>query len=111
MLYLFEHPRTATSWKLPRIRRMMKRPDTIEVLSNMCRFGMATERKGEEGLVSKATRFLPDSPEVAKRLNKRCDEECRKTRRIAVWGSRAKDAQYDPPGLCRAVAEGVEAQR
>ena len=108
--FLYEHPRRATSWKLEAVQRFKDKPGVIEVLANMCKFNMKTEVKGEEGLVSKPTRFLTSSPEVAKRLAKVCDAECKaKHQHIAIWGDRARKAQRYPPELRRAVVEGVRA--
>ena len=68
--------------------------------------------QGEEGLVSKPTRFLTRSPEVAKRLAKTCSPDCKKqNNHIAVWGSRAREAQRYPRNLCRAVVAGVKAEK
>ena len=53
--FIYEHPRTATSWQLPEMKEFMKKTGVIEVLANMCRFGMTTKHQGEEGKVSKAT--------------------------------------------------------
>ena len=79
---------------------------------DMCQFGMKTAYRGEEGLVSKATRFLTSAPEVAKRLARVCSPDCRQNNKhIAVWGSRAKEAQKYPRELCRAVVAGVRAEK
>ena len=109
--FLYEHPRTATSWKLEKMKEFMTKPGVLEVVANMCRFGMKTKYQGEEGKVLKPTRFLTSSPECAKRLCKVCDEECKKDKHIAVWGVRAREAQRYPPGLCKAVVEGVKAEK
>ena len=78
----------------------------------MCQFGMTTTLNGQVGLVRKPTTFLTNSPEVAKRLDQRCSMSCRgRTQHIAIQGSRARLAQQYPVGLCRAVAEGVKAEK
>ena len=69
--FLFEYPKRATSWKLNEVETFMKKPGVIEAIAKMCQFQIKTRCKGEEGLVSKPTRFLTNSPEVAKRLNRR----------------------------------------
>ena len=89
----------------------MDQDGVIEVITNMCQFGMKTTYRGEEGLASKPTRFLTSSPEVAKRLAKVCDSECKdQNKHIAVWGARARAAQRYPQDLCRAVVAGVKAE-
>ena len=109
--FLFEHPKSASSWKLKEVEALMKKQGVIEVIANMCQFGMTTKYKGEEGLVSKPTRFLTNSPEVAKRLNRRCSEECKQKKHLAIWGTRAREAQRYPPSLCKAVVDGVRAEK
>ena len=110
--YLHEHPRSATSWKLRSMGRFKHYADTIYIDSNMCRFGMVTNHKGEKGLVQKATTFMTNSFEVAGRLDRQCSVEHREQyKHLAIWGERAREAQVYPPALCRAVAEGVKAQK
>ena len=93
------------------MKEFMGKTGVLEVLANMCRFGMTTKYRGEEGKVSKATRFLTSSPECAKRLGLVCDQECKQDKHIAIWGARAREAQRYPPALCRAVVEGVKAEK
>ena len=63
--FLFEHPKSATSWKLKNVEEFMAKNWVIEVIAKMCQFGMRTTYKGEEGLVSKP-RFWTNVQEVAK---------------------------------------------
>ena len=72
---------------------------------------MTTVYKGETGLVSKATKFLTNSPEIAKRLDKKCDEHCKTKKHLAIWGSRAKLAQQYPIDLCKAVTTGLDMKK
>ena len=110
--YLHEHPRTATSWGLKGIQRFKQYADTQFIHCNMCQFGMVTTHKGQTGLVEKATTFMTNSDEVAVRLNRRCSKT-HKTEHLhlPIWGKRARDAQVYPKELCKAVTEGVWAQR
>ena len=109
--FLYGHPRIATSWKFKDMQEFIQKPGVIEVLANMCRCGMKTQHRGEEGKVSKPTICLTSSPECAKKLGKVCNEECKKDKHIAIWGDRARVAQRYPPGLCKAVVEGVRAEK
>ena len=78
----------------------------------MCQFGMVTSYKGEVGLVSKATTFMTNSIELAVRLDRQCSKDHREQHKhLPIWGARAPEAQVYPPGPCRAVAEGVKAQK
>ena len=110
--YLHEHPRTATSWSLKCMGKFERYVDTIFVDADLCQFGLVTNYKGEKGLVKKPTTFMTNSVEIAARLNRNCSIEHRERHRhIAIWGERARLAQIYPPGLCRAVAEGIKAQK
>ena len=110
--YLHEHPRTATSWKLRSVGRFEKYADTIYIDANMCQFGMVTSYKGEQGLVEKATTFMTNSMEIAARLDRQCTMAHKaEHKHLAIWGVRAREAQVYPPALCKAVAEGIKAQK
>ena len=110
--YLHEHPRTATSWKLRSVGRFEKYADTIYIDANMCQFGMVTSYKGEQGLVEKATTFMTNSMEIAARLDRQCSMAHKaEHKHLAIWGVRAREAQVYPPALCKAVAEGIQAQK
>ena len=110
--YLYEHPRSASSWALPSVQNLAKNSDNLSVEANLCQFGLRTKYKGEEGLVRKATRFYTNSPEIAKRLSKKCSQACRDGQKhLAIWGDRARKAQVYPKGLCAAVADGLRAQK
>lgn len=93
------------------IRSSMNKQGVLEVIANMCQFNMKTRCKGEEGLVSKPTRFLTDSPEVAKRWNKRCNDECKTQKHLAIWGTRTREAERYPPAFCKAVVDGVRVEK
>ena len=68
-----------------------------------------------EALVKKTIRFLSNSPEVLKRVGRRCsnaeDESLDKPRRADIMGGHARQCQVCPRDLCRAVGAGIEAQR
>ena len=55
--FLHEHPKSASSWELPEVKRVMKMRGVEAIDCDMCAFGMtATSVEGEEGLVKKPTR-------------------------------------------------------
>ena len=71
--FLHEHPATATSWALDEVKVISEMPGVYKVLCHMCAFGMkATDEQGE-GPVKKPTLFMTNSGEVAKLLDRKCD--------------------------------------
>ena len=66
-LFLHEAPWNATSWKDPEVKELTDRPDTYLVRGPMCRWEMATDRRGLEGTghVRKETGWLTNSRELA----------------------------------------------
>ena len=91
---MHEHPKTATSWGLPKVVKFSENTDVELVHGNMCQFGMVTSYRGEVGLVEKATTFMTNSPEVSARLNRRCSKQHKEEHlHIPIWGARAREAQ------------------
>ena len=76
--FLFEHPKTATSWKMAEVLKVANMSGVDIVRMDMCRFGMMSKDEEGPGLVMKPTSMMTNSPEVAKRLSKRCsNRECK----------------------------------
>ena len=69
---LHEHPRTATSWKMPEIHEMLAMPDAIRVESDQCRFGLETVVNSERLLAKKPISFGTNSWAIARELGKKC---------------------------------------
>ena len=83
---------------------------------DMCAFGMtATGPDGKEGLVRTPTTMMTNSNEVARRIGIKCSnagaEEVNTHSHVQLMGGRAAQAQVYPIRLCRAVCEGVAAQK
>ena len=94
----------------------MSRMDGVQIVKlDMCAFGMMSQDEDGVGLVKKPTSMMTNSPEVGKRLDKRCcnkhvpDEE--KHRHVQLVCGRASHAKVYPRALCRAVCEGVASQK
>ena len=92
--------------------------DCVETVHfDMCAFGMT--EVGEDGIrrpVQKATRVLTNSPEVALRIARRCPNRSPNVEEHHIHcklegGKRCKRAQIYPRAFCRAVCEGVAAQK
>jgi hypothetical protein len=90
------------------VLEMLLREDVELVEVDMCNFGMTSSDAEGEGLVRKRTNILTNSPEVAKRVARRCSGD---HRRVNLIGGRAKRAQIYPRAFSRAFCEGVAAQK
>ena len=56
----------------------------------------------------KATRFMSSAPAVLEKLGERCKGDHQHQQLV---NGRAKDAALYPPGLCKAMIQGIDAQR
>ena len=64
-LFVFEHPATASSWKLQCLQHLSKMENMYEVDFDMCRFGMKVmTNTGEEGLAKKTTKVYTNSEAI-----------------------------------------------
>ena len=71
--FLHERPVGAKSWDHPRMVKLQKRAGVFTVVGPMCAWGMGLEvPKQGRGLVYKATKFVTNSKEVAKLLDRHC---------------------------------------
>ena len=96
---LFEHPASASTWSLPVVIEMTKRPGMVCVVAHMCRFGMSGRDPHGQGLVLKPTRFLTDSHAIAAELDRKCTGGHRHISTLNAGGL-AQFAIY-PPALSR----------
>ena len=103
--FLHEHPDTATSWKVPCIERLAEMPEVLIAKADQCMFGLTSRDQLGVAPAKKPTRFMTNSPEVHKLLDKRCDGSC--PRHVHLMEGRAKAASIYPKKLCRTVLRGV----
>jgi len=83
-------------------------------IADMCAYGMKQKDKDGEGLIQKTTKFMTNSSEVAKELERQCpNREGRKSHRHIelIGGNRSKKAPIYPPGLCKAICTGLKHQK
>ena len=90
--------------------------DGVEVVrTDMCAFGMQSRDESGIGFVKKPTSMMTNSPEVARRLARRCTDkdaaEGDQNRHVQLINGRAGHAQVYPRSLYQAVCEGVAAQK
>ena len=139
--FLHEHPNSATSWAMSEVRRLAETPGVLTAVCDMCAYGLKVKDEKGEALAEKRTKCLTSSSEVHKRISRQCtnktesgersrvptDEAARpklpggvpdryanisgKHRHANVTGGRAKQCQVYAREFCRAVCEGIAAQK
>ena len=111
--YLHEHPANATSWQLEEVRAMLQLDGTRQVVGDQCQYGQETS-SGHP--VKKPTRWLTNSPELAKTLGDRCLGAAGRCTRpgggshAVASGKIAREAAVYPFKLCRAILRGCVRQ-
>ena len=103
--FLFEHPLTAASWRLPSLRRLRQRAGVCECHFHMCAYGLTSTANGVIGPARKATRVLTSSTAIRDQLQRRCPGD---HQHIQIISGRPAAAQEYPEFLCEAVIHGVE---
>jgi hypothetical protein len=87
---------------------MLLRDDCELVEVDMCDFGLTASDEYGEALVRKRTKVLTNSPEVARRIARKCTGD---HRHVHLIGGRAKRAQLYPRAFSQAVCEGIAAEK
>ena len=90
-LFVLEQPLAASSWKLPSLKKSMRRPGTLQAVRHTCAFGVKAGELFGTPPAMKPTRFLTNSKAIHGKL-------------IAVA---AKAASY-PQGLVDVILDGAE---
>ncbi len=106
--FVHEHPAHATSWREAAVLKLRADPRVAGVVGDQCRYGLRA--RGSDGRLMpalKPTRFLSSSPFILEELSLRCRGVHRHQQLI---GGRASAAAVYPPGLCRAILRGAQAQ-
>ena len=104
--FLHEHPHQATSWDLEEIKKLEKELNVQLVVADQCMYGLRTRSRTDKGFkpARKRTKFMTNSPEIARVLNKLCpghhDHEM-------LTGWTAKVAAKYPEPLCKAICTGL----
>ena len=100
-LFLFEHPLGSKAWSEEVMQHLMQLPGVFVCRTDMCRYGMRVR----DGLNLKPTRWVTNSWEIARELQRRCNGE---HQHEALLGGKAADAAVYPPQLCQAVVRGLK---
>jgi len=107
-LFAFEHPLSATSWKLPALKELMKKEGVRQTTIHQCAYGLTSHDEWGEGLVMKPTRIITNSQAIADKLQRRCD---RSHRHVQLVSGRAAAAAIYPKELLDAILDGYEIER
>ena len=112
--FLHEHPCPATSWRMPETVALASEFQVDIATCDMCAYGMKITDEDGESLVEKKTKVMSNSDEILKRLERKCtnkDGITEKHRHADTTGGEIKLCQVYPGQFCRAVCEGVTAQK
>ena len=106
---MHEHPQSATSWQLHSMRKLKESPNAIVVDSHLCQFDLwTTDKDGAKIRAKKPTRFITNSPMIAKHLSVMCDGTHAHGHLLS---GRAGPAAKYTQKMCRAIVEGVLEQK
>ena len=110
--YLHEHPMHAKSWKEPMIKRMILKEKAIIAKIDQCQYGLKIKDREGTALAKKPTKFITNSPSIAKQLDLRCPGKGshKEDRHASLMNGRAKKAQVYPEALCEVVCRGLKEQ-
>ena len=101
--FLFEHPKSATSWHTPSLARLADQPDVFSVAVDMCRFGL----KSLNGLPAlKPTLLLTNVEPLATVLHRRCDGL--HAQHGPLLGGQAHLAAKYTPDFVQAILQGIK---
>ena len=107
--FIHEHPATASSWGLPLIKELERHPGVQVVTGDMCRWGMTLDKDTSDEeparLVKKPTKWMTNSPILAKLLQSRCNGQHDHER--LEGSSRTKQAESYPIPLVRAILNKI----
>lgn len=108
LYFLFDHPKTASSWQHPLVKQVQSLEGVITVECDLCAHGMDITHLGELWYAKKPTRFLTDSPYVAQRLRKSCPGD---HSHINLYKTgKSKLTPVYPETLCRNIIKGLMMQ-
>ena len=103
--FLHEHPQGASSWKDPRMLRLLGNRIVNVAVADQCMYGLVTKGlHGEEVPAKKPTQWASTSPQMLKRLSTRCDGSHPHQHLI---GGRAAAAAYYPAKLITQILRGM----
>ena len=102
--FVFEQPASAASWDEEEVRRMTESPEVIRVVGDQCMYGLNVDGEGPN---KKPTGFATNSPEIAKKLARRCDGS---HFHAPTMSGKPRKAQIYPAELVKAILRGLRRQ-
>ena len=111
--FLHEHPLTAKSWKMERVKQIEKEQGVMTRTADLCRYGMTTpvtrlsDGRRIQKPVKKPTKFMTNAEEVANEPSKRCQGG---HSHEPLLSGKAKAAEKYPKELCEAICRGLVKQ-
>ena len=103
--FLHEHPAGATSWNDAWVKRIMQHPRVTSVVSDQCEYGLLTPNAdGVPTPAKKPTRWMSTSPQMIKRLSRRCSKTHEHQHLV---GGRAKAAEDYSLELVTDILRGI----
>ena len=98
--FLLEHPLTAHSWGEAPLRRLARLPGVQSLVLDQCRYGLTACGPQGTGPAQKPTRFMTNSPCIARKLSLRCPNRVTHDKRhhvhVPLVNGRARAAQTHP---------------
>ena len=112
-IFLHEHPAGASSWHKECIKKIFNKHGVVRVVGDQCRYGLVSPEKGYIGPARERTGFMTNYPCIAAQLDKRCrnTKQHQVHQHVTLQGGRPHAAQVYPPGLCKAICEGIRQQK
>ena len=105
--FVFEHPRSATSWQTEELQKLMTKPEVFSIKVDQCEFGLRIARGKQQGLLAqKPTLLLTNVNELADFVNRRCAKDHFHGQLV---GGTAADAATYTPEFTKALVEGIKA--
>ena len=107
--FLFEHPRSASSWVEPALLELAMHPAVYTVHADLCCFGFRSPHP-ENLPTKKPTRFATNCAGVAAMLNKQCNNKHKHVSlQSSIAGiSRTAHAAVWTRELCKAIVRGFQ---
>ena len=109
-VFLHEHPAGATSWDDSEVIALQKLPGVFTVCGPMCTWGMEVSDGRRSGLVFKKTKWVTNSPRLAKVLDTWCSNQSGTGYHVHVdlIGGLARQAARYPPKLVAAILKELK---
>ncbi len=104
--FIFEHPRSATSWQVSELQRLKARKGVFSIQMDQCEFGLRIEKGKQQGLLAqKPTLLLTNVIELADFVDRRCSKDHVHGQLV---GGTAVDAARYTPEFTKALVEGIK---